>query len=323
MPYDSLPSQMANIRLGEVPRYTRRVLGMPYLRPEDFIFEVPRDEASRIRDIARHARGEGPAPIIVLGVMPRSGTNFVRDLLALDPSVCADPGRLYEFPLLHSASDNTAFTQRFLSYFPRNAEVVGRYDMLARQAGAWLRDLQREAGDCRILLKCPHVQNLSLAPLIFPDCNIVICVRDGRDVIESTRRTFRSRRITRKSFSQLAHEWGLATEAAYTAMETYSGITLARYEDLVGAPREAAEALVRDVGLDVRSFPFDQIETLPVRGSSRSRRTNESRWQPEQKTADFKPVGRWSGWSRRQLRSFDRVAGDTLRRAGYFEGAAG
>ena len=139
-------SILKTARLGNLGQMARRVAGLQYLSDQDFLPEVDADAAARLRDLARHARGDGPAPIIVLGVMPRSGSNMIRDVLALHPDVAADPGRLYEFPLLHAADGAGALMEEFISYFPRNAEVLGRYDALAMLAGAWLRELQR--GDC-------------------------------------------------------------------------------------------------------------------------------------------------------------------------------
>lgn len=314
---------LRGMRLGEVGTHARRVMGLPYLRRSDFIFEATPPEIARLREIALVARGEGPRPVLVLGVMPRSGTNFVHDLIGLDAGIHADPGQLYEFPLLHCVPEAAALCARFTAYFPRNAARVGRHDMLARLAGAWLRELQLDAGDRRILLKCPHVQYLTLAPLIFPDSDIVICLRDGRDVIESTQRTFKNGRLRRKSFAQLAHEWRLATEAACVLSEAYPQVTLVRFEDLVAAPQRTARRLVDRIGLDPATFPFEEVDRLPVRGSSRSTRSAQARWQPEAKTTDFQPVGRWAGWSRRQTRRFDRIAGAALARAGYARAHSG
>ena len=317
MPSDETVGLASNLRLGELPRLLRRVLGLRYLDAGDFSIDLPDGEATRLRGIARRARGDGPVPILVLGVLPRSGTNFIHDLLSLDETVHADPGRLYEFPLLQCLPEAEALLHRFIGYFPGNAEVMGKHDMLARLSGAWLRELQQEAGDRRILLKCPHVQYLSMAPIIFPDCDIVVCVRDGRDVIDSSQKTFSGKGLRRKSFSQLAHEWALATEAAYSEARDQPRVTLVRFEDLVEAPQETASALVDAVGLDATAFPFDKMKSLPVRGSSRSTASRDTRWLPQEKTDDFNPVGRWLGWSERKIQRFNRIGGETLRRAGY------
>jgi protein-tyrosine sulfotransferase len=308
-------------RTGELGALARRVAGRPYLSRADFLPDLSQEEGERLRGLAERAAGAGPAPILVFGVMPRSGTNFVRDLISHHPDVYPDPGRLWEFPLLHAARDARAFMDRFIAMFPRNGDVVGRWDALALLSGAWLRELQREAGAKRILLKSPHVQNLTLAPAIFPGAKIVLCLRDGRDVTASSMKTFSRWSPARKTFEQLAREWALSAEAILSfapgGVNAHPDITVVRYEEMVADTRGDLETLFEAVGLDPALYPFEKLETMPVRGSSESARADDSRWQGEAKTADFKPVGRWSEWSAGQRRRFDRVAGATLRAAGY------
>ena len=309
------------LRLSEVYPKARRIAGLRYLSKSDFLPEIPSREAERLRGLALRARGEGPAPILILGVMPRSGTNFLRDLLALHPDVCAEPGRLYEFPLLHSAHGAKAHVDEFLAYFPRNAEVVGRFDGLAMLAGTWLRELQLEARERNLLLKSPHVQNLTLAPLIFPGAKILLCLRDGRDVVDSTIRTFSKRSLTRKTFSQLAWEWNLAANAIVQFGENGSlehpDMQIVLYEDLVRDPKAALGAVFDHIGLDPARYDAAAGSELPVRGSSRSEANDDSRWLPEERREDFNPIGRWMTWSAGRKARFDAIAGVTLEKAGY------
>lgn len=300
---------------------SKRMLGLRYLSDDHFLPPVSLQEGDRLRHLALRARGDGPAPVLIFGVMPRSGTNFVRDLLAMHPDVAADPGRLWEFPLLHSAKAMSDFTDQFVSFFPRNAEVVGQWDALAMLAGAWLRELQNEAGQKRILLKTPHVQYLSLAPYIFPGAKIILCLRDGRDVTVSTLGTFSKWSPARKTFSQLAREWQLGTKAilSFSPGQAHANpdIAIVRYEDMVLNPVQSVESMLAHVELDPQSYPMEKIETLPVRGSSRSKSKQDERWKPQEKTADFNPIRRWESWSAAQRARFDRIAGQTLEAAGY------
>ncbi|WP_424931108.1 sulfotransferase family protein [Amaricoccus macauensis] len=316
---------LSSLRLGDIYPMTRRVTGLSYLDREDFLPQVGAETAERLRDIALHARGDGPAPILVFGVMPRSGTNFLRDVLALHPDVCADPGRLYEFPLLHAARSATSFMDQFLSYFPRNAEVLDRLDALALLSGAWLRELQREAGERQILLKSPHVQNIGLLTTIFPGAKCVLCLRDGRDVLDSSLKTFGSSSLGRKNFKQLAWEWKLGTEAILTfdegGVNQHPDVMVLHYERLIDDQDTVIEALLSHTGLDPVRYDREALAALPVRGSSRSEKTSDSRWQPQARDASFKPVGRWADWSEGRKARFDRIAGEVLERAGYVRAA--
>ena len=300
---------------------SRRMFGFQYLSEDHFLPPITPEEGAKLRRLALRARGDGPAPILVMGVMPRSGTNFVRDLLSKHPDVVADPGRLWEFPLLHSSKAMSNFTDRFVSFFPPNAEIVGQWDALAMLAGAWLRELQDEAGQKRILLKTPHVQYLSLAPYIFPDAKIILCLRDGRDVMDSTLGTFTKWSPARKTFSQLAHEWQLGTKAilSFNPGQAHANpdIAIVRFEDMVLNPVQSVEGMLAHLGLDLTRYPTAEIKSMPVRGSSRSKAKPGDRWKPQEKTADFNPVRRWESWSVARRARFDRIAGQTLEAAGY------
>ncbi|NNK78437.1 MAG: sulfotransferase [Litoreibacter sp.] len=308
-------------RLGDIPRLGRRVLGMRYLTENDFLPNVSNPEQVRIAGLAERARGVGPAPILVLGVMPRSGTNFLRDLLAMHPDVHADPQGVHEFPLLHAARGAKALRDEYISYFPENAEITGSWDALAMLSGAWMREFQITAGDQHILLKCPHVQNLSLAPFVFPDARIILCLRDGRDVLDSTQKSFSRRSLTRKTFAQLAWEWRLATEAVLAFSPggklEHPNVMVMRYEDVVAEPEVNCRRLLDHAGLDPAHYDFDALAALPVRGSSRSTAPEGERWKPEQKSEDFQPVRRWESWSAQNKARFGRIAGDMLEAASY------
>ncbi|WP_282119674.1 sulfotransferase family protein [Ruegeria atlantica] len=310
-----------DLRINQVVRMTKRVLGARFLNDEDFMPEISQEQGRHLANLARRARGDINTPILILGVMPRSGTNFVRDLVSKHPDVAADPGRLYEFPLLHAAGDAAAFTRDFLRYFPRNEEVMGKYDVLAMLAGAWFRELQSQDDRKHILLKCPHVQDLSLARHIFPDAKIILCLRDGRDVVESSLKTFSRFSLTSKNFRQLADEWRLGTEAIMTfdnAGENANADTMiVRYEDVVADTHGNVRKVLSHVGLFEDRFPWDEIDKMPVRGSSRSKVSNDDRWKPEAKSADFNPVKRWASWSDSKKARFDRLAGSALELAGY------
>ena len=320
----TLDRVLSAARLPDIVPLMRRVAGLRYLKDNDFLPEISREEADRLTTLSARARGDGPAPILILGVMPRSGTNYVRDLLALHPDVHADPGRIYEFPLLHAGRGAAAFMDEFISYFPRNEEVTTRWDALALLAGAWLREFQAEAGDKRVLLKCPHVQNLALAPYIFPGAKVVLCVRDGRDVVDSSLRTFGGRSLARKTFTQLAWEWRHGTEAILSfapgGENFHPDMHLVRYESLVDASTNEVETLLTDLNLDPARYDHDAARALPVRGSSRSQAKDTERWQGEARSDGFKSVGRWEDWPTRRRGKFLKIAGDVLARCGYDAG---
>lgn len=316
-----LAAQLRRTRIGDLARLTRRLAGLRYLSAEDFTPVLTADQATRMAEMSARARGDGPAPILILGVMPRSGTNYLRDLLDSHPDVLADPGQVHEFPLLQAGRGAGAFMQEYLDLFPANREVSRPWDALALLAGAWLRHFQVEAGARRVLLKSPHVQNLSLAPHLFPGARIILCLRDGRDVVDSSLRTFSRRSLSRKTFGQMAHEWHLSTQAVLShgpgGAQAHPDVMIIRYEDAVSDPRAAVDRMLEHTDLVPTRYDFEQIERLPVRGSSRSQAQGGARWHPQEKAGDFNPVRRWESWDTRRKARFDRIAGDMLEAAGY------
>lgn len=206
--------------------------------------------------------------------------------------------------------------------FKRNREVMGRYDLLAYLASGWLVALQQEAPERHLLLKSPHVQNLSLFRHVFPHDILLLCLRDGRDVIQSSLTTFRRWRPRSKGLAELAREWRYGTDAILTfepgGENAYANAKVVRYEALVQDPQGTVRDLLKHAHLDPEVYDFAALARLPVRGSSSLQSDGDQRWQPHDKPEDFQPVGRWRDtWSSRQKRRFEAIAGATAIRAGY------
>lgn len=318
---DDIRQILSYARLDQLPRYALRTLGRPTARMSDFVVPLSPDETARLAGLVRGVRGAQARPaVFVHGVLPRSGTNYLADVLALHPELQADPGRLWEFPLLYVAPGADALQREFLYMFKANAQVIGRYEMLACLAAGWMASLQQRHPDRRLLLKSPHMQNIGLFPALFPDDIALLVIRDGRDVVESSMKTFGGG-LMRKSFAALAREWQLGCEAALSFGEDgenrHPNVKLVRYEDLVRDTEATVRALLQHAGLDTVRYDFDALHKLPVRGSSSSTKDLSKRWQGEQKTAGFNPVGRWQNWPEARKRQFREIAGATLERAGY------
>lgn len=317
---------MGFVRVAQTPRLVRRILGFRHVQLDDFLSHHSAEELARLRAIVERVRfrdqpRHAPA-ILIFGVLPRSGTNYVRDVLALHPDVRADAGRLYEFPLLDAMDAFGAAQAEFIEIFPRNAEVLRQNELGAMLAAAWMSDLQRSVDDGgRILLKNPHVRNVTLATALFPGDKIVLVLRDGRDVVDASLKTFGGSRLLRKSFSQLAWEWRCAAEAILSFRSDgdrrHPDVMVLRYEDLLTETDATLSRLLRHVALDEAKFDRGAFDALPVRGSSRSSLSDDDRWRPEQRDKDFNPLQRWRTWSTRRKAAFDRIAGDVLARAGY------
>lgn len=112
--FDEIRQILGYARLSQLPRYVGRALSRPTAQTGDFIFPQSADERAHLASLVRSIRGEGARPaVFVHGVLPRSGTNYLADVLALHPDLQQDPGRLWEFPLLYVAPGADALQREF------------------------------------------------------------------------------------------------------------------------------------------------------------------------------------------------------------------
>lgn len=308
-------------RFGQTSQLLRRVCGLPDLSESDFLFRLPADEATRLTAIARRVRGNDYRPaLFVNGVLPRSGTNYIANALALHPAVAAFPLQMYEFPLLEIAPGARALWHEWLAHYRENAAIVQEHELFAWLTAGWLADLQAGAPGRHLLFKSPHVRHLALFRAALPHDRLILCLRDGRDVVASTLASFQKRRLTR-SFRQLVHEWRLATEAVLACESggphAHRHTVVVRYEAMVADQAVEMRRILPSIGLDLAAYPFDRLAELPVFGSSGAKPDGEWRWQRSKRDAGFNPIGRFENWPDHRKRAFHHLAGDTLKRAGY------
>lgn len=309
------------VRMSQLPFLFRRAIGFPALDREAFARATDRVSVDHLATIAHTVRGEDYRPaLFVHGVLPRSGTNFLADALALHPHTAQNPGELWEFPLLYVSNGADALQREFQFMFRPNERVMKRHQMLAYLASGWMCDLQSSVGDRAMLFKSPHVQHLALFSAIFPRDRLLILLRDGRDVLQSSIATF-GRRLMDKSFSAMASEWAAATQLALAfepggALASENALVV-RYEDLVRDGRATMERVLAHSGLDPALYDWQRFENLPLRGSSTSRADTSEKWKQEPRARDFNPLGRWREWPDARKKHFKKMAGETLIAAGY------
>lgn len=311
------------VRMSQLPFLARRSLGLSALDRDAFQTGI---DPSLRRDLAALVgvvRGQAYRPaIFVHGVLPRSGTNFLADAIALHPHTTQNPGGLWEFPLLYTAPGAEALQHEFQFMFMPNRDKMIRHEMLAYLAAGWMVRLQAESGERTMLIKSPHAQCLALFPAIFPRDHLFVLIRDGRDVLQSSLATFGARAMG-KSFSAMAHEWAEATRLALS-LEGAHGTAreqamVLRYEDLVRDGRMTMEKVLLHAGLDLALFDWARFDALPLRGSSTNKAAPHEKWQQQPRHKDFNPLGRWRNWSDRRKQRFKAIAGDALIAAGYVD----
>jgi hypothetical protein len=130
-------------------------------------------------------------PIFILGLMQRTGTVFLSDLLALHPD-CALPAPLWEDFLLAQADELIRYADVLIAGWGTNLSLPPDQipDPLPALGSGLVSMLSGMAGGKRLITKTPSVRNLEFFFRLFPTAHLVILVRDGRAVVESAVRSW-------------------------------------------------------------------------------------------------------------------------------------
>jgi protein-tyrosine sulfotransferase len=305
----------------------RRAVDLQDLRRYlDYVFETksfqPTPSHGRVSeyalDASREIRGCGRGPALIIhGMLPRVGTVYVGELLSLHPDLDPYPRRIWEVPFLQLKDELLHVQEKFIYGYRHNAGKLGDQDFLPIFGGALLAYLQLETpADKRLLLKVPGVQHLDSFFTVFPHEHLLLLLRDGRDVVQSTVRTWPQLR-----FSFVCRRWKRAARMVLACHERFShraeGYWLARFEDAVREPEAFVMEACRRFGLDESRYPLGRIAEVAVRGSSSLSPPGDISWHPVDKPRDFRPAGRWIDWSAGKKRTFRRIAGQELVELGY------
>ena len=257
-------------------------------------------------------------PIFIHGILQRSGTNFLWDLLLLHPD-CAPPRDPVREDLFLDHSDHlVAFVDA----------VRGAWDPIWGTFGADLPDrfyagigeglvsFLRTDVNRRLVTKSPSVSHLDRFFTFFPSARLLILVRDGRSVVQSALKTFPW------DFDRICRAWASGADTIRRFQQTEAARAnrwrLVRYEDLVDDTEGQLRSLFEFLGLDPARYDFDAARNLPVRGSSWfGQQSPRVHWEPVAKDTSFAPKEQWRAWSTQQLDRFDWLAGEQLRAFNY------
>lgn len=263
-------------------------------------------------------RADGP--VFVLGILPRSGTNLLFNLLRLHPDFgVAEP--IWEDYLLEPSELLVQYARAVYAWWeaadPPWGVDKGLESQLCRHLGRGLISFfESQISEHRLLTKTPSVSCLGNFFRFFPDAYLLVLVRDGRDVVESAERSFGwDRDVTTR-------RWAQAAKAILTFdrdnRERGLPYLITRYEDLHTDLEHELRKVLAFVKLDAARYDFDAARELPVYGSSTVQEAGNSvHWRPIPKTRDFNPIERWSGWSRRMHERFNWLAGRYSVELGY------
>jgi protein-tyrosine sulfotransferase len=258
-----------------------------------------------------------PPAIIIHGVMPRSGTVYTGELLRLHPDIYAYPNELWEIPFLELSGELKNIQQLFFKRYKLNRERMGELDLLPLFGASLISYLYSFVpADKTLLIKVPDVQFLSYFPIVFPHENLLLLMRDGRDLVSSTIKTW-----PEEKFSKVCLQWKNSAQHMINFNHYQSlkrdNYQMFKYEDILDEPAYFARNACQRYGLDINSYPYDEIGKLPYRGSSTLQTDGGVSWEPINSCQSAKTVGHWQQWPAKHTKQFKKIAGEVLIQAGY------
>jgi protein-tyrosine sulfotransferase len=257
-------------------------------------------------------------PIFIHGILARSGTNFLWDLLLLHPDCGRGREPVNEDMFLEHSDHLVAFADEVrASWDPAwgtfAADLPGR---LREGLGEGLLAFLWTDRDRRLVTKSPTVTNLDRFFQFFPRARLLILIRDGRSVVQSATDTFGW------DFDRACRAWARGADTIADFQRSVSALAtrwrIVRYEDLIDNMEGELRAIFDFLQLDAARYDFEAARHLPVRGSSAfGRKSDKVHWDAVPRDQSFAPKERWRSWSRVQLERFEWLAGRQMAQLGY------
>jgi hypothetical protein len=276
-----------------------------------------------------HTSEAGHNLIFILGIMQRSGTNYLNNLLLLHPE-CEYPGFVWEDYLIAHADHLKTYAdsvyqswspswknktshimdqnplllcigEGLSSFFRRQYESNSRPQLKSTKKGT-----DREAKSPRIVTTTPSVKSLKYVFQLFPCAHLLIIIRDGRSIVQSGIKSFNW------DFEHAVRRWAEAIETIHEFDDSaqQGRYLVVTYEDIYSNNRSEMTNILSFLGLDIEKYDFDAAANLPVMGSSDlSDDKKKIHWNAKEKSPDFNPIDRWKHWKRPNHERFNWLVG--------------
>lgn len=274
--------------------------------------------------------------VYLLGITPRSGTNFFYDLLLLHPECGAPkgtPSEDYFFAYAHHLDEYVndlygkweglwGWHEQWEQTYGENGEKLkgpmlhalgeGLDNYLARALARENVESEKigEEQPTVCIARTPSVEGLNFVEGL-TNSKVVIIVRDGRSVVESGMRSFGW------WFEDALHRWQRGAKLIIDVADNNPQMMYVRYEDLLNDKKEEElRKIFSFIGVDPDNYDYQ--EELAVRGSSSFFDKDKGlNWGKTEKTKDFNPLYRWRKWSNTRKERFYWLAGEQLQAFGY------
>ena len=258
------------------------------------------------------------APIFIMGVMPRSGTNFLHRLLCQHPDCGAiNTTPVREDYVLHHGYWLSTYTKRLRwqwGHWGADSEFVAP---LSSNLGVGISNFFATLTDAkRFVTKTPSVANIDSFFEFFPHAQLLIIVRDGRSVVASGMSGFGW------NFETASREWA---KAARTILDFENKnqqfkdrFKIVTYEALNADTVETLTGIFSFLELDSKRYDFKAALDTPIYGSSYLKEEGDKvTWTPKEKSDDLVGKNRWDSWTAFEHQRFNKLAGVELTRLGY------
>jgi hypothetical protein len=277
-------------------------------------------------------------PIFILGINPRSGTNYVYNLLCSHPecSGIADTNlmplredglNIYSNLLIRYVDDVHNYWKQYWNQsrkLPTDIQVGAdsKSKLLAAIGQGLLSCLGQGIDEhkTRLVTKTPSVQGIKNIFKVFPEAYVLILVRDGRSVVESSSKSFGI------SYERAIQLWASAArgivEFDIANQDSDAKYLILKYEDILENLEKELHKVFLFLDLDPLTYDYHAAKNLPVFGSSEYYDPSvdlakEAGWKRIEKTTEFNPKMRWLSWSKQLINRFNWVAGQHMVYLGY------
>lgn len=268
----------------------------------------------------------------LLGIMPRSGTNYLENIITLHTE-CKSCAPIYEDFLVSQSELLIKFSKNVNRYWNPNWDTSKKYlseKKLLESIGRGLQkflsssyygheDREDKENQNKIhVTKTPSIKGIENFFQLFPDAKLIILVRDGRAVVESGCKSFEW------DFEKACFDWNRLVKRINDFVSENADckeqIKLVKYEDLIKNPKEEASLIFKFLQVDENEVLIQDIRNIHISGSSETKRSSKHvTWKPVEMNEDFKPLERFSHWNTFKRRRFEWISGSSLNSMGYVD----
>jgi hypothetical protein len=272
--------------------------------------------------------------IILLGQQVRSGTNFVGVTLSLHPDViCIPPNiSLGEFNLFR---DSAIKREIFESIVDKSfGSGLNREDFpkfMQEYGTLWVKLLIEKYNISEgktIFIKSPFIDHVDLWCMAFPNSQIALLCRDGRDTVVSSIKATNDKRswhtitiglkkrinfYSGRFFLNYTRGWKNSANKYIEVQET-PRIKKFKYEDLNNSEK-GIEEILKFYRLNTSPSILNKCVNAPVVGSSFGidrKGMVKPNWQPDPNKNKFVFSGKWHKWNFLKKIIFKEIAGNEL-----------